>query len=102
MSLRIFQPGAFGRGVRVAATGAYLPERVVTNADLAALGAPLTDEEMVRLSGIRERRWAAPGEATSDLAAQACRYIGSGGESIRSRMATRDDAVHHLSGRNLR
>ncbi len=63
----------FPRGVRILATGSYLPARVVTNADLVAAGAPLTDEEIVRLSGIRERRWAAPGEATSDLAAAAAR-----------------------------
>ena len=73
MSLRVFEPGRLGRGVRVFATGSYLPERVVTNADLGALGAPLSDEEMVKLSGIRERRWASPMEATSDLAVHACR-----------------------------
>ena len=66
-------PASFGRGVRVASTGAYLPRRVVTNADLVAMGAPLTAEEIVRLSGIEERRWAAPDEATSDLAVAACR-----------------------------
>ena len=63
----------FPRGVRVLGTGSYLPDRVITNADLVALGAPLSDEEIVRLSGIRERRWAAEGEATSDLAAAAAR-----------------------------
>jgi 3-oxoacyl-[acyl-carrier-protein] synthase-3 len=45
----------------------------VTNAELASLGAPLSDDEVVRLSGIRERRFAAEGEATSDLAAHAAR-----------------------------
>jgi 3-oxoacyl-[acyl-carrier-protein] synthase-3 len=73
VTLRVFRPAAFGRGVRIAATGSYLPQREVTNADLIALGAPLTDEEIVRLSGIRARRWVAEGEATSDLAAHACR-----------------------------
>jgi 3-oxoacyl-[acyl-carrier-protein] synthase-3 len=67
--VKIFRP----RGVRIAGTGAYLPARVVTNADLVALGAPLTDEEMVKLSGIRARHWAAGDEATSDLAARAGR-----------------------------
>lgn len=67
--MRIFRP----HGVRISGVGAYLPARVVTNQDLAALGAPLSDEEIVRLCGIRERRWAAPDEATSDLAAHACR-----------------------------
>lgn len=65
--MRVYRP----RQARLAGTGAYLPERVVTNADVVALGAPLTADEIVRLSGIRERRWAAAGEATSDLAARA-------------------------------
>ena len=73
MTLRVFRPAAFGKGVRLAATGSYLPAREVTNADLVAAGAPLTDEEMVRLCGIRARHWAAEGEATSDLATHACR-----------------------------
>jgi 3-oxoacyl-[acyl-carrier-protein] synthase-3 len=51
----------------------YLPARVVTNADLAAMGAALSPTEIVSLSGIHERRWAADDEATSDLAAHACR-----------------------------
>ncbi len=67
--MKIFRPG----GVRILATGSYLPARSVSNADLAAAGAPLTDEEMVRLCGVRERRWAAAGEATSDLAIAAAR-----------------------------
>lgn len=37
-----FRPAAFGKGARRAATGSYLPEREVTNADLIAAGAPLT------------------------------------------------------------
>ncbi len=73
MSLRVFRPADFGRGVRLAATGSYLPAREVTNAELVANGAPLTDEEMVRLSGISARRYAAAEEATSDLAVHACR-----------------------------
>lgn len=58
---------------RLAALGRCVPERVVTNAELAKLGAALTEAEMQQLSGIIERRWAAPEEATSDLAARACR-----------------------------
>ncbi|MCA1826470.1 MAG: 3-oxoacyl-ACP synthase III family protein [Myxococcales bacterium] len=73
MSLRIFQPSSLGRGARIAATGSYLPAHVVTNAELARRGAPLTDDEIVRLSGIRSRHYAADDEATSDLAVQASR-----------------------------
>ena len=72
MSLRVFRPEGVGRGARLSSVASYLPPRVVNNRDLVALGAPLTDEEMVRLSGIRERRWVLPGVATSDLAIEAC------------------------------
>ncbi|MCB9538695.1 MAG: ketoacyl-ACP synthase III [Myxococcales bacterium] len=71
--MRVLRPAALGRPVRLAGVGAYLPERVVTNADLVAAGAPLDADEMVRLSGIRERRFVAPDQATSDLAAEAGR-----------------------------
>jgi 3-oxoacyl-[acyl-carrier-protein] synthase-3 len=58
-------------GVRVAGTGKYLPEIVVTNADLydrlnfAARG--YNAEWIVQRTGIRERRHARPEQATSDL-----------------------------------
>jgi len=59
--------------VRIAAMGAFLPERIVSNADLAAMGAPLTPEEIEKTSGIRTRHWVGDGEATSDLAVGAAR-----------------------------
>ncbi len=46
--------------------GAHLPEKVVTNADLAKI-VDTTDEWIVERSGIRERRIAAPHELTSTL-----------------------------------
>jgi 3-oxoacyl-[acyl-carrier-protein] synthase III len=52
--------------------GAYLPARVVTNADLAKT-VDTSDEWIVQRTGIRERRVAAPGEYTSDLAIHAAR-----------------------------
>jgi 3-oxoacyl-[acyl-carrier-protein] synthase-3 len=52
--------------------GSYLPSRVVTNADLAAK-VDTSDEWIVQRTGIHERRIAAPGEVTSQLAAQAAR-----------------------------
>jgi 3-oxoacyl-[acyl-carrier-protein] synthase-3 len=73
--VRVFAPGAMNRGVRVSATGSYLPARVVTNADLVAAGAPLSEDEIMRLAGIRTRHWASPDEATSDLAIAACRMV---------------------------
>ncbi|MGH6928044.1 MAG: 3-oxoacyl-ACP synthase, partial [Dongiaceae bacterium] len=51
----------------VSGCGAYLPGRVVTNAELAKR-LDTTDEWIVQRTGIRERRIAADGEMTSDLA----------------------------------
>lgn len=52
-------------GVRVAATGSYVPDNIVTNEDMAALGCD--SEWIVRRTGIRERRHASTDQATSDL-----------------------------------
>ena len=51
-------------------TGSYVPEKVVTNRDLEKL-VETTDEWIVERTGIRERRMAAPGENTSDMALKA-------------------------------
>lgn len=56
-------------GVRVLATGSYLPEQIVTNEDLAALGCD--SEWIIRRTGIQQRRKGAANEATSDMAYQA-------------------------------
>lgn len=56
-------------GVQIAATGAYVPEHIVTNEDLAALGCD--SDWIVRRTGILERRKASPDQATSDLAYEA-------------------------------
>lgn len=53
-------------GVRVLGTGSYVPTKVVTNEDLAALGCD--SDWIVRRTGIKQRRKAAADEATSDLA----------------------------------
>jgi 3-oxoacyl-[acyl-carrier-protein] synthase III len=55
---------------RVVGCGAYLPERVVTNAELAQR-LETSDEWIVQRTGIRQRHVAAPGELTSDLAVTA-------------------------------
>ncbi len=60
-------------GVRrsvVLGCGGYLPERVVTNRELA-LTMDTTDEWIVERTGIRQRHIAADGENTSDLAIHA-------------------------------
>ena len=58
--------------VGIAATGMAVPERVMTNQDFEAL-LDTSDEWIVQRTGIRERRYAADGEATSDLCVQAGR-----------------------------
>ena len=55
---------------RIAGTGSYLPERILTNADLERM-VDTTDEWVVARTGIRERHIAAENEYTSDLAAKA-------------------------------
>jgi 3-oxoacyl-[acyl-carrier-protein] synthase-3 len=50
--------------------GAYLPERVMTNAELATR-VDTSDEWIVQRTGIRERRIAADGEFTSHLGIKA-------------------------------
>jgi len=57
---------------RVTGTGAYLPERRLTNQELERT-VDTSDRWIVERTGIRERRIAAPEEATSDLAAAAGR-----------------------------
>ncbi|MGH7207888.1 MAG: beta-ketoacyl-ACP synthase III [Nitrospiraceae bacterium] len=55
---------------RIAGTGSYVPERVLTNADLERMVAT-SDTWIVERTGIRERRIAAPGETCSDLGTRA-------------------------------
>jgi 3-oxoacyl-[acyl-carrier-protein] synthase-3 len=54
----------------VVATGSRLPDRVVTNDDLARM-VDTSDEWIVQRTGIRERHIAAEGETTADLATAA-------------------------------
>lgn len=51
-------------------TGAYAPEKVLTNKDLEKL-VETSDEWIVERTGIRERHLAAEGEVTSDMALKA-------------------------------
>lgn len=51
---------------RIAGTGSYLPEKVLTNDDLSKI-VDTTDEWIHSRTGIRERHIAAEGETTSDL-----------------------------------
>ena len=50
--------------------GAYLPEKILSNSDLAKI-VDTTDEWIEQRTGIRKRHMAAPGEKTSDMATRA-------------------------------
>lgn len=58
------------RSVRIAGTGSYVPERIVTNQELER-SIPTTDAWIREKLGIHARRVAAPNQATSDLAVEA-------------------------------
>jgi 3-oxoacyl-[acyl-carrier-protein] synthase-3 len=55
---------------KIAGTGSYLPEKLLTNADLEHM-VDTTDEWIFARTGIRQRHIAAEGELTSDLALKA-------------------------------
>jgi 3-oxoacyl-[acyl-carrier-protein] synthase-3 len=60
------------RTVSITGVGSHVPSRVLTNADLEKM-VETSDEWITTRTGIRERRIAAAGEATSDLAVEAAR-----------------------------
>ena len=55
------------RGVTIAGTGMYVPDRVLTNRDLEKI-VETSDEWIRERTGIEERRIAADDQASSDLA----------------------------------
>ena len=58
------------RKARITGIGSYLPDEIVTNADLSKI-LDTSDEWITTRSGIKQRHRAAQGEATSDLALKA-------------------------------
>lgn len=57
---------------RITGTGSYLPERILSNADLEKM-VETTDQWIVERTGIRERHIAAENQLTSDLALEAAK-----------------------------
>lgn len=55
---------------RIVGLGAYLPERIVTNAEIGAF-VGVSEDWIVERCGIRERRYAADGEGTAAMASEA-------------------------------
>jgi 3-oxoacyl-[acyl-carrier-protein] synthase III len=62
---------ANGRPISITGLGCYVPDRILTNDDLAQM-VDTSDEWIVERTGIRERRIAEPEQAMSDLALPAC------------------------------
>jgi 3-oxoacyl-[acyl-carrier-protein] synthase-3 len=58
---------------RISGTGSYLPEKVLTNADMEKI-VDTTDEWIVTRTGIKQRHIAAEGENTVDLAERAAHH----------------------------
>ncbi|HEU4963833.1 MAG TPA: beta-ketoacyl-ACP synthase III [Bacilli bacterium] len=61
-------------GAVLTALGKYLPERVMTNDDLAQI-VDTSDEWIRKRTGIRQRHIAAEGESTSTLASEAAKQV---------------------------
>ena len=59
-----------GRTCSITAVGSYVPERIMTNAEMEKI-VDTTDEWITSRTGIKERRLAAENEFTSDMAAKA-------------------------------
>ncbi len=59
------------RNAQILSTGSYVPERVVTNAEVDALMGESTNDWLIENVGIRERRWMSAEQTTSDLVVEA-------------------------------
>jgi 3-oxoacyl-[acyl-carrier-protein] synthase-3 len=55
------------RHAQILATGSYVPERVITNAEMDDLLGEATSDWLIENVGIRERRWMSSEQTTSDL-----------------------------------
>ena len=62
--------GKTHRTVSIVGTGSYMPEKILTNAELTEM-VDTSDEWITTRTGIKERRIAAKDEQTSDMAAKA-------------------------------
>jgi 3-oxoacyl-[acyl-carrier-protein] synthase-3 len=71
-NLRNPRPQRPVRPVHIVGTGSYVPDRVLTNADLEKM-VDTTDEWITTRSGIKERRIAPDWMCTSDMAVEAAR-----------------------------
>jgi 3-oxoacyl-[acyl-carrier-protein] synthase III len=68
------EPHSEPRRAAITGVAVYLPERVLSNAELAQ-SLDTSDEWIITRTGIRERRIGAPGETTSTMGAEAVRRL---------------------------
>lgn len=69
----VAKPAAVSQiSVSIVGTGSYLPERILTNADLEKM-VNTSDEWITTRTGIKERHIASPEQAASDLGAEAAK-----------------------------
>ena len=61
------------RVAQILSTGSYVPERVVTNAEIDELLGESTSQWLIDNVGIQERRWMSEDQTTSDLIVEASR-----------------------------
>jgi 3-oxoacyl-[acyl-carrier-protein] synthase-3 len=59
------------RYAQILSTGSYVPERIVTNAEIDEILGESTSEWLVQNVGILQRHWLAPDQTTSDLIVEA-------------------------------
>ena len=59
------------RYAQILSTGSYVPERVVTNAEIDELLGESTSQWLTDNVGIHERRWMSDAQTTSDLIVEA-------------------------------
>jgi 3-oxoacyl-[acyl-carrier-protein] synthase-3 len=64
--------GFRGRTCSITSVGSYVPEKILTNADLEKM-VDTTDQWITTRTGIKQRRISAPNEFTSDMATHAAR-----------------------------
>jgi 3-oxoacyl-[acyl-carrier-protein] synthase-3 len=65
--------GALSRNPQILATGSYVPDRVITNAEMDEILGEPTSAWLEENVGILERRWMADDQTTSDLVVEASR-----------------------------
>ena len=83
-----------GLRAKITGTGMYVPERVVTNDELAQR-MDTTDEWIQQRTGIKERRWITPDESPSDLGKRAVEQALEQAMSI-------DNVRRHTEGKQIR